>query len=637
MLSDLLPMGKLGPHEDPPGHLTLGLILPWVRAVDGNEVWVKIIHEDDQFIQAVQPREFKLDQGTLEPWGEYWSCGPVPIQGPDPEGSHWGQPGRYVYRYVIHNPKGEFLDWIVDPFAREFGVGKLSAFTLGYKYDTEENPFPWGPEEAAWRTPSLEDLVFYEVNVAELGGNLRRTGHLLDYISDLGANAIEVMPLSNVASSVDWGYMPIGYFGVDERMGKRSAFQRLVAEAHKRRIAVIADVVYAHTGADFGYCDAYKRLGYHENPFMGAFAQDGFGGSSQSTDYNRQLTRDYFYSVNHHWLEVYHVDGFRYDYVPGYWDTRKRPGPGYDNLVYQTYQLAKSKATRGIKYWTRFGDGTGPLNLVQCAEYLDDPKLVLRETYSNCTWQDDTRGAAHDIAVKGDRGPIDKLGLSLGLFEYTSSETMNGDVIPKTALQYIENHDHARFLCNFGTRNQDDARNPLFEEGKRENWYMVQPYLIALLLGKGIPMLWQGQEFGENYWVPDSGSGRVGFLRPLRWDYFYDEAGKGLIRLTRRLLSIRKSRDHIRHGGHFFYNDWDNYQRRGVLIYSRSQDAAFTLVAVNTGPEDLNNVPFEFPVAGDYVEELHGGDLNLKNVSTKQRMELKLPRYYGRVWTTIGQ
>ena len=44
----------------------------------------------------------------------------------------WGSPGRYVYRYTITNPNVGTLDWIIDPCAREFGVGKLSAFTLGY-------------------------------------------------------------------------------------------------------------------------------------------------------------------------------------------------------------------------------------------------------------------------------------------------------------------------------------------------------------------------------------------------------------------------------------------------------------------------------------------------------------------------
>ena len=40
------------------------------------------------------------------------------------------------------------------------------------------------------------------------------------YLEDLGVNAIEVMPVSNVANDVDWGYLPLGFFGVDERFGK---------------------------------------------------------------------------------------------------------------------------------------------------------------------------------------------------------------------------------------------------------------------------------------------------------------------------------------------------------------------------------------------------------------------------------
>ena len=81
---------------------------------------------------------------------------------------------------------------------------------------------PWSAAEAQWRVPALSDLILYEVNVAELGGDLDRARNVMAYLSDLGVNAIEVMPLSNVGVSVDWGYLPIGYFGIDERFGKRS-------------------------------------------------------------------------------------------------------------------------------------------------------------------------------------------------------------------------------------------------------------------------------------------------------------------------------------------------------------------------------------------------------------------------------
>ncbi|WP_368507724.1 alpha-amylase family glycosyl hydrolase [Bradyrhizobium lupini] len=621
---NLMPLGSLGAVESN-GAVTFGLWMPWVSAADGNVVTVKIIHEADQFLQEMPAREFRLAHSVRAPYGDFWSV-TVPVAGTPPAvpGSAWGSPGRYVYRYTITNPNVGTLDWIVDPFAREFGVGRQSAFTLGYQ------PYLWSAGEAQWRTPALADLILYEVNIAEFGNDLDRARGLVAYLADLGINVIEIMPLSNVGNSVDWGYLPIGYFGVDERFGKRSDFQQLVDICHQHGIAVIVDVVYGHTGVDFPYYDAYTRLRYRDNPFMGPFAKDYFSNFGKSTDFNREITRDYFFTANHHWLEVYHVDGFRYDCVPNYWDGPM--GVGYASLVYETHQLTRANIAAGRPYWSRFDAGAGkPVTLVQMAEQLEAPEEVLRSTYSNCTWQNGTYGAARAVA-QGDRGRLADLGLQLGLFGYPDRETVNGDAIPKTALQYVENHDHERFLCNFGTSNPDEAGNPLFAEGDRARWYMLQPYLIGLLMSKGIPMLWQGEEFAENYHLPDFGMGRVSLLRPLRWDFFYDESGRPIVSLVRKLLRIRRQRDHIRQGTYFFFNDWDRYQQFGVLLFARYDGGRYTLVAVNVGDTD-RTVPFWFPIGGDYVEELHGGALDLGNVPSLQRIDLNIPSHYGRIWT----
>lgn len=622
----LMPLGSLGAVETH-GTVTFGLWLPWVSAADGNVVTVKIIHEADQFLQAFPAREFQLTHSVRPPYGDFWSV-TVPVAGTPPAvpGSAWGNPGRYVYRYTITNPTVGTLDWIIDPFAREFGVGKQSAFTLGYE------PYAWSAGEARWRTPALADLILYEVNIGEFGSDLNRARGFAAYLADLGINAIEIMPLSNVGNSVDWGYLPIGYFGVDERFGNRWNFQQLVDICHQHGIAVIVDVVYGHTGVDFPYYDAYTRLRYLDNPFMGPFAKDFFSNFGKSTDFNRDITRDFFFTANHHWLEVYHIDGFRYDCVPNYWDGPM--GVGYASLVYETHQLTKANIAAGRPYWSRFDAGAGkPLTLVQMAEQLEAPEDVLRSTYSNCTWQNGTYGAARAVA-HGDHGRLADLGLQLGLFGYPDWETVNGDEIPKTALQYVENHDHERFLCNFGTSNPDEAGNPLFAEGDRTLWYMLQPYLICLLMSKGIPMLWQGEEFAENYFLPDFGMGRVSLLRPMRWDFFYDESGRPIVSLIRRLLRIRRQRDHIRQGTYFFFNDWDRYQQFGVLLFARYAGAQYTLVAVNFSDTD-RTIPFWFPMAGNYVEELHGGALDLRNVLSLRQVDLDIPSHYGRIWTLM--
>ncbi|BAZ32901.1 hypothetical protein NIES4074_54080 [Cylindrospermum sp. NIES-4074] len=610
----LLPLDKLGAREAN-GIVDFGVFLPWVSKNDGNRLWVKVIHEKDQFLQITQPLIFELEHSIDPEYGDYWSTQININTQPKPHPkAAWGEPGRYVYRYFLQNPNKGNIDWIIDPFAREFGVGKLSAFTLGYQ------PYEWSQQETTWKTPPIKDIVLYELMIAEFGGDIDKTIERFGYLADLGVNCLEIMPLSNVALTVDWGFLPIGYFGVDERFGKRRDLQKLIDAAHQNNIAVIVDGVYGHTSDHFPYSYLYRKLGYRENPFMGTFAKDYFG---ESTDYNRKFTQDFFYTVNYHWLDVYHVDGFRYDCVPNYWDGST--GVGYANLVFNTYNTVKDKQNAG-EYWQRFFNNN-TINLIQCAEQLEGPKEILEQTYTNSTWQNETLGATQSVA-RGNKGDLANLGFKFGLDGYPEEITVNGDKIVKTALQYIENHDHSRFVCNFGTIARD---NDLLQEGNRELWYKVQPYLIGLLTAKGIPLLWQGQEFGENYFLPEQGFGRVMLLRPVRWDYFYDSIGNSLISLVRKLIKLRRQQSQFTQGNHFFYNNYDRYHSKNVLLFSRQYGNKFSLVALNFGDSE-QSVPFWFPIAGDYQEELHGEN-NLIGVPSYSEYWVKIPGNYGRIWT----
>ena len=611
-----LPLNKLGARQISSDTVEFGIFLPWVSAAHGNRLWVKVIHEKDQFLQDIEPLAFELSHQPDPEYGDYWSQA-VQIRAddkPHPK-SAWGSGGRYVYRYQLENPNvQEAIDWIIDPFAREFGVGKLSAFTLGYE------KYEWSDNEKLWKTPPLDDLVMYELMINEFGGSIDRTIEHLDYLADLGINCLEVMPVSNIANVVDWGFLPIGYFGVDERFGKRKDLQRLIDAAHQRGMAVILDVVYGHTSESFPYVYLYRKLGYHENPFMGSFAKDYFG---ESTDFKRQFTQDFFMTVSRHWLDCYHVDGFRYDCVPNYWDGAV--GQGYANLTYHTYEMVKAREG-STDHWQRFFSN-GSFNLIQCAEQLEQPRDILEQTYSNCAWQNETLDAVEALA-HGNRDALTNLGLRWGLSGYPENVAANGDTMHKTAVQYIENHDHSRFVCNFRTAFRG---NELLGEGDRGLWYKLQPYLIGLFASKGIPMLWQGQEFGENYSVPEQGLGRVLMFRPVRWDYFYDPIGRKLIGLVRKLITLRRQHPQFRGGSHYFYNDYNRYQSKSVMLFSRADDDSFSLVGLNFADQP-QEVLFSFPYAGDYMEQLHGQD-NVTHMSAGQQAQLTVPGNYGRIWT----
>jgi hypothetical protein len=91
---------------------------------------------------------------------------------------------------------------------------------------------------------------------------------------------------------------------------------------------------------------------------------------------------------------------------------------------------------------------------------------------------------------------------------------------------YIENHDHSTVVQ---------------ECGGRSAWWRTQPLAIALLTTSGAPLIHNGQEWGEEYWFPESGDGRVK-PRPLRWHRRDDAIGRTLFALYRKLIAIR--RDH---------------------------------------------------------------------------------------------
>jgi maltooligosyltrehalose trehalohydrolase len=118
----------------------------------------------------------------------------------------------------------------------------------------------------------------------------------------------------------------------------------------------------------------------------------------------------------------------------------------------------------------------------------------------------------------------------------------------------------------------------------------------------------------------------------VRWDYFYDPIGRKVITLVRKLFALRHTHAELRSGQHFFYNEHDRYQAKELLLFARSNDHAFTLIALNVGDTD-QTVPFRFPVAGDYQELLHGDD-TLVGVHSGGEQMLTIPSNYGRIWTT---
>lgn len=196
------------------------------------------------------------------------------------------------------------------------------------------------PEEEFWRdefnhlTPfphRIDDLVIYELHVGSLGfgkerpGNLEDAIALLDYLTELGVNAVELLPIAEAAGTRTWGYGNSHHFAIESSAGGRDLFRHFVRECHRRGIAVIVDVVYNHyvpngERAEWHYDSTREEHNvyyWYEGKPSDYPQPDGGYLDNLSTGFaprfHEEMVRKLFISSAAALVMDFHVDGFRVD------------------------------------------------------------------------------------------------------------------------------------------------------------------------------------------------------------------------------------------------------------------------------------------------------------------------------------
>ncbi len=80
-------------------------------------------------------------------------------------------------------------------------------------------------------------------------GDLNGVTSRLDYLQTLGVDALWLTPVY-VSPQVDNGYDVADYYAIDPAYGTLADFERLVAEAHRRGIRIVMDMVFNHTSTE---------------------------------------------------------------------------------------------------------------------------------------------------------------------------------------------------------------------------------------------------------------------------------------------------------------------------------------------------------------------------------------------------
>lgn len=157
------------------------------------------------------------------------------------------------------------------------------------------------------------------------GGDLSGVVENLDYLQDLGINAIYLNPVFQSASN--HRYHTHDYFKVDPMLGGDAALKELISKAHQRNIHVVLDGVFNHASRGFfqfndilengpqsAYVDWFDVLGYPLNAYQGTPNYRCWWNLPALPEFNTDnpQVRDYIFSVARYWVEQ-GIDGWRLD------------------------------------------------------------------------------------------------------------------------------------------------------------------------------------------------------------------------------------------------------------------------------------------------------------------------------------
>jgi maltooligosyltrehalose trehalohydrolase len=341
--------------------------------------------------------------------------------------------------------------------------------------------FSWKDE--AWQGLPLSNMVIYELHTGcfspahDFEGIIRR----LDYLADLGINAIELMPLGQFAGERNWGYDGVYPFAVQSSYGGYEGFQRLVDEAHARGLAVLVDVVYNHFGPEGSCLEDFA-------PYLTDKYITPWGKAINFDDAWSDGVRNYFLQNASMWLEDFHVDGLRLDAAHAIKDL------GAVHFIRELKDLAGEIERR-----------TGRKKVLIAELDLNDPKYINpagKNGYGlDGQWVDEFHHALRAYMTGERNAWLEDFGDLRHLEKaFTQTYVYNGVYSPhrkRTFGGHATHNPFSQFVVF--AQNHDQVGNRAVGDrlGHQLSFEGLKLAAATVLLSPYVPLLFMGEEYGE--------------------------------------------------------------------------------------------------------------------------------------------
>jgi 1,4-alpha-glucan branching enzyme len=444
----------------------------------------------------------------------------------------------------------------------------------------------------AFNRPEKNKLVVYELHLRDFlkNNNYNTLTDTLNYLSRLGVNAIELMPVNEFEGNSSWGYNPSFHFAADKFYGNKVMLQRFIDECHGRGIAVILDMVLNHA---FGqspmvqmYFDQASGKPASNSPWFNANPTHPF---NVGYDFNHEsaATKSYVKNVLKFWMQEYKIDGYRFDLSKGF--TQKNSGTS-DAAVgpWGNYDASR------IAIWKDYNNYIKSLDAhnfyVILEHFADDNEEKELAEQGMMLWNN-VNGSLNEATM----GYVSNSDFSRGFFGthgFSKSENL---------VTYMQSHDEERTMTKnlaygnaSGTYNVKDLNTAL----KREE--LAAAFFFAI---PGPKMLWQFQELG--YEVGINTNGRTG-EKPVYWNYYQQPARKALYNAYARFIKLKKNNG-------VFNSSNLQFGLAGAVKYIKLTDNSNTVVVVGNFDVTSQTANIDFGSSGSWFE---AGSTQILSLST---------------------